>query len=267
MTLSNVITVALLLYVVLVVAVYLGQRSMIYYPDSTLGSPAGYGVPEMQEVGETTPNRLVSWYGKARDKAQPVIVLFHGNAGHIGYRGFKARTFLDAGYGVLLVGYRGYGGNAGSPSELGFYEDARIALQTLETMGITKEKIVLYGESIGTGVAVQMALEGFGQALVLEAPYSSLADVASHHYPIFPVNWLLKDRFESQEKINKIPIPKLIVHGAKDNVIPQKYGRRLFDKASNPKQWKNLERAGHNDLFDHGAGLAIIEFLQQIKGT
>ncbi|MCW9035533.1 MAG: alpha/beta hydrolase [Rhodospirillales bacterium] len=258
-TFTNIITIVFIIYIGLVAAIYFGQRSLIYYPDNNLGTPAQYGMPEMQVLGK-------SWYAPAQDETLPVIVFFHGNAGHIGHRGFKARMFLDQGYGVLLVGYRGYGGNSGSPSEKGLYEDARTALSDLSSKSIAKEQVVLYGESIGTGIAVQMALEGHGRALVLEAPYSSLEDIASQYYPIFPVSWLLKDRFDSIDKVDKISIPKLIVHGKKDEVIPQELGRRLFEKSAKPKQWNSFAKAGHNNLFEHGAGVAVLEFLKEMKG-
>ncbi len=263
MNLLGIIVALIFLYFSLMTAMYFGQRSFLYHPDTNLEAPARYGVPQMQILTDITQKGLSHWYGASSKPEYPVIVLFHGNAGHLGYRAFKARVYLEAGYGVLLVGYRGYGSNEGSPSEQGLYEDGRTALATLTSAGIDPEKIVLYGESLGSGIAVQMALEGYGKSLIVEAPYSSMADVAFHHYPIFPVSLLLKDQYNSFQKIGKIALPKLFIHGMKDRVIPIKFGKRLYSNAVMPKELHQIETAGHNDLYEHGAALIVLEFLAE----
>lgn len=263
MSIPGVAAIIVMLYLALTATVYLSQRSLLYHPDNTIGAPSDYGGDKMQALITEDPEKRVHWYGKGPHETAPVIVFFHGNAGHMGYRVFKTNFLMSQGYGVLLVGYRGYGTNSGSPTEQGLYEDARSALNTLISQGITNSQIILYGESLGTGVAVQMAAEGYGSALILEASYTDMAELAFHHYPIFPVSLLLKDRYSSIEKIGKIQMPKLFLHGERDEIIPMKFGSQLFDAAPEPKIWKNITTAGHNDLFEHGAATIIAEFLSQ----
>ena len=201
----------------------------------------------------------------------PTILYFHGNAGNIGSRIDKIFPFSKAGYGILLAGYRGYGGNAGSPSEQGLLMDGRAALAFLAAQGATSENIVLYGESLGTGVAVPMAVEAASsgaavRALVLEAPFTSVVEVASSFYPIFPVRWLLKDRFDSAAIIARIGTPVFVYHGVKDTTIPIRFGRKLYDLAVDPKESLWVKGAGHNDLFAYEADLAVLEFLQRQIG-
>ena len=253
-----------LIYVVVVAVPYLRQRKMIYFPDAALPEPAAAGVPEMAPVTLRTTDglELVAWYAPARDEA-PVVVYFHGNAGNIGGRGGKARPYLDAGFGVLLVAYRGFSGNPGEPSEAGFYHDARAALSFLDGEGVPAERIVVYGESLGSGVAVQMASERRFGAVVLEAPFTSIVDVAAAHYWYIPARYLVRDRFDSVAKIKDIGAPVLIVHGERDRIVPTRFGRALFDAAVEPKEGLFPADAGHNDLYDYGVAEAVIEFLKR----
>jgi fermentation-respiration switch protein FrsA (DUF1100 family) len=266
-TMTNFITTVLIAYGVIIAALYLFQRNLLYLPDTSVPSPAAHGVPEMRPVTVRTEDglALVGWYREAQ-KNHPTFVYFHGNAGNVGARGFKARSYLDAGFGMLLAGYRGYGGNPGKPSEEGFYSDGRAAVQFLADQGISPENIVVYGESLGSGVAIHMAYEQARKkppfaAVILEAPYTSITDVAAHHYPYVPVRWLLKDHFRSVDKVATIDAPLLAIHGEKDRTIPVKFGRGLFEVAAEPKESHWLAGAAHNDLFDHGVANIAVEFL------
>jgi len=265
LSVSGVLVAVSVFYFSLLAALFIGQRSFLYHPDTNLEAPARYGVPQFQILTDVSRENLVHWYGAPSNKDFPVIVLFHGNAGHVGYRAYKAKIFMEQGYGVLLAGYSGFGTNAGSPSEQSLYADGRSALNKLKVVGIDQKTVILYGESLGTGVVVQMALEGYGSALILEASYSSMVDVAFHHYPIFPVSLLLKDQFKSADKIGHIALPKLLIHGSQDTVIPVKYGERLYKNAAEPKQWHQIETAGHNDLYEHGAAGEILKFLKGLN--
>jgi len=176
------------------------------------------------------------------------------------------RPYLDAGWGVLLTSWRGYSGNPGHPTKQGLYADARSALAFLADNDISVEDIVLYGESLGSGVAVQIAAES-GQpfrALVLEASYTSITDIAARRFPLAPTRWLVRDRFESKAKISSIHVPVFVVHGERDEVIPVEFGRELYHAANEPKAAKFLSDAGHNDLYDHGAAGLIIDFIDNI---
>jgi len=246
---------------------FFAQRSLMYQPGHDLRAPADSGLPEMQSVRRTTPDglELQSWF-HAADAGRPVIVYFQGNAGHIGDREFKVRPFLDAGYGVMLVGYRGYGGNPGSPSEAGLYSDAETALGYLVAQGGDPRDWVLFGESLGTGIAVEMAkrLADGGTpvgAVVLEAPFSAMGDAAQSHYPWLPAKWLVRDRYRTIDKIATISAPLMIYHGDADRVVPFALGRRLFERAREPKTFTRFDGARHNDLYEHGAVDAIMAFL------
>ncbi|HSK40475.1 MAG TPA: alpha/beta hydrolase [Arenibaculum sp.] len=245
---------------------YAGQRNLLYFPHRRAVEPAAWGVPDMAPVRVRTADglSLTGWYrAPPAGRPAPVIVLFHGNAGHLGLRGFKARLFLDAGYGVLLAGYRGFAGNPGRPSEPGLHADARAVLDHLLADGIPPERLVLYGESLGTGVAVRMAAERRFAALVLEAPYTSVADVGAIRFPWAPVRLLMHDRFDSLSRIPQAEMPLLVVHGERDRIVPVHLGRRLFAAAQEPKRAVWLSHAGHNDVYDHGAGRAVLDFLKE----
>ncbi|MGZ8996730.1 MAG: alpha/beta hydrolase, partial [Rhodospirillales bacterium] len=176
--------------------------------------------------------------------------------------------YLNAGLGVLLVGYRGYGGNPGHPSEEGFYEDARAAARFIEAEGIPPDRVVLYGESLGSAVAIHLAAEQAARerpyaAVIGEGAPSSVADVAAKRYPFAPVRTLIKDRFDSQAKVGGINAPLLLLHGEDDTVVPQRFGRALYDAASEPKQVRWIDGAGHNNLTYHAIDTIVLEFLDR----
>ena len=256
-------------YVALVGGMYTFQRNLLYIPSQSVPSPAESGVPEMTVVELETADglRLMSWSQPATDD-RITIVYFHGNGGHIGYRGGKVRPYLDAGYGMLLVSYRGYGGNPGSPTEDGLYADGHAAMAFLAEQGVAPGQTVVYGESLGTGVAVQIALDQARAgtpvaAVVLEAPFTSTVDAGSNHYPWLPVRWLMKDRFDSLSKIAGIQAPLLIIHGGRDRVVPFRLGKALYAEAVAPKESLWIPDAGHNDLEAYGASEKVLEFIER----
>ncbi|TVR81801.1 MAG: alpha/beta hydrolase [Rhodospirillales bacterium] len=257
-------------YGVLVAGMSLMQRSLLYLPASDLGTtPREAGVPEMRGVVFTTEDglNLTAWHRPPTTR-DVTLVYFHGNGGHIGYRGPRVRPFLDAGYGVLLVGYRGYGGNPGRPTEDGLYADGRAALAFLNSRGFPAGRLVLYGESLGGGVAVRMAAEQARAdtpvaAVVLEAPMSSVTDVAAHHYPFLPVRWLLKDRFETVPLVAEIAAPLFVAHGTADRVVPIRFGRKIFEAAREPREAFWVEGGGHENLSALGLHDRVLDFLDR----
>ncbi|MCG8695821.1 MAG: alpha/beta hydrolase [Minwuiales bacterium] len=251
-------------YLVILCLMFAFQRSLLYLPGKTLPGPAMAGVPDMTPVTLNTADglALTAWY-KAPPPGRPVIVLFHGNAGTIAHRGFKARFLIDSGHGMLLAPYRGYGGNPGKPTEEGLYADGRAALAFLAEQGIAADQLVLFGESLGGGVAVQLATETDIAALILEAPFTSVPDVAAAHYFYLPVRPLAKDRFESIDKIGKVRAPILVFQGEDDEVVPVRFGKALFEAAPEPKQSVFLPNARHNDLYNHGAADVVLRFLRE----
>ncbi len=260
----QVVTTVVLSYAAVIGLLFLFQRRLIYVPDRTRPDPARHGVADMTPVTLTTEDglELLAWWRPPADAEAPVMTYFHGNAGHLGFRGEKVRPYLDDGWGVLLPAWRGYSGNPGRPTEQGLYADGRAALAFVAAQGVTGDRLVLYGESLGSGVAVEMALHQEHRAVALEAPFSSIADVAARMFPFAPVRMLVRDRFDSVAKIARISTPVLVVHGERDTTIPVALGRRLFDAASPPKSAYFVPRAGHNDLYDHGVARRVIDFVR-----
>lgn len=258
---------AVAVYGLFVALLFFAQRSLIYQPDRTRPLPLPSGAGDMREVGYRAADGvdIGAWY-RAPAPGRATVVYFHGNAGNIGGRGAKTAPYREHGLGVLLAGYRGYGGNAGAPDEQGLYADARAALGFLADHGVGRGDTVLYGESLGGGVAVAMAAE-WGRAgtpagaVVLEAPFTSLSDAAAAHYPFVPARWLILDRFDSLARITAIGAPLLILHGARDRTVPQRLGRALFDAAREPKQGHWLADGDHTDLYDLGAAGVVIDFI------
>ena len=219
-------------YAVFIGALGIMQKHLMYFPDPTKFVPTEWALKELQPLIVTTGKdglEITSWYSPARKPDKFTMVFFQGNAGHLGYRNYKVRPWLDAGYGVLMVGYRGFG-NPGTPSEEGLYSDARSpSINALHAKDVPDKALVFYGESMGTGVAVQMATEFEAAALILESPYTSLPDVGADRYPpLVPVRILMRDKFNSLEKIKDVHMPLLLMHGEIDQVVPIKFGKELF---------------------------------------
>lgn len=268
------------MYLLIVAMVFVFQRNLMYMPGQSVASQSDVNVPEMISVTVETDDGLAieCWVAKAAP-GKPTIVLFQGNAGALDDRAFKARIFMDDGYGVILAGYRGFGGNDGKPTEQGLYKDARAVLslfdnQSAET-GSEAIDVIFYGESLGGGVAVHLAHEIAQKrvtaahfqlrGVILEAPFTSMADAAAFHYPWLPARSLVKDRFDSIDKIQSIHTSLLIIHGRKDRTVPFEQGQKLFVKASEPKTAAWLDDAGHVDVFDFGAGEHILSWLKSLE--
>ena len=254
------------IYVALLILLFVAQRSILYVPNTQAPSVAEVGAEGVMEAVETRSAdglHLLAWYRPPPAGAAPVLVYFHGNAGHIGHRAERVRPYADAGFGVLLVEYRGYGGNPGRPTEDGLYADGRAAVDFLEKQRVAPERMVFYGESLGTAVAVQMALEYACAALVLEAPFTSVAAVAQSRYWMFPVRYLVLDKFDSLAKVGKVRCPLFVMHGEVDGVIPIRYGRQLFDAAPEPKECKWFATGTHTNFDDLGGPQAVLDFLKR----
>ncbi|MGH1376643.1 MAG: alpha/beta hydrolase [Alphaproteobacteria bacterium] len=249
------------LYCALVLFLYITQRAHLYFPNVQRPEPSAD--PEIVEVETHDDVALRAWYYAPRVEGRPVIVYFHGNAGHYGDRLYKAWDYIEDGYGVLLAEYRGYGGNEGSPSEDGLYSDGRAYIEWLyHEHDLDASDIVLYGESLGTGIATQMATEYDVKALILETPFSSMVELAQTRYFFAPVFLLLKDKYMSIDKIDDVNTPILIMHGHKDEVIPYEFARKLYDNAKEPKKFVDFPLANHNNLYEYGASQDVLEFLR-----
>lgn len=243
---------------------YAYQRDFLYFPDAQRPVATPANVPTFKEVELVTADglRLLAWYVPPPE-GRPVLLYFHGNGGHLGYRWYRLSRFAAAGYGVLMPEYRGYGGNEGQPSEAAFFADSHVAMAFLQKEGFSPDRIVVYGESLGTGVAAQVASEHEVAALVLEAPYTSITAMAARQFPFLPVSLLLKDRFDSRSRITRVRAPILIMLGERDQIVPPALGQELFAVAPEPKEFWSSPDGGHDDLFSFGADEVAIDFLQR----
>ena len=253
--------IALTAYVGLAAIVYLAQRSLMYFPDTIRTTPATAGLPEAEAVPLTASDgvHVLAWHVAPRDD-KPVILYFHGNGGSLRYRVERFRKLIADGIGLVALEYRGYGGLGGNPSEHGLIADAEAAY-AFAAARYQVAQIVLWGESLGSGVAVALAAEKPVGRVILEAPFTSAAAVASARYWYFPVRLLMKDQFRSDERIGKVTAPLLILHGVHDQIIPYAMGERLFDLANKPKHIARFLDGGHEDLDNNGALDAVGRFL------
>ena len=232
--------------------IWIGQRRMIYLPFGGTPALAEHDVPDAEAVTVRTTDGLDlgAWYLPAASAGTGItVIVFNGNAGHRGFRTPLARALAAQGIATLLLDYRGFGGNPGSPSEAGLMQDARAARAWLDTKpGVDRTRIAYFGESLGSGVAVQLAAEHPPAALILRSPYTSLADVGRLHYPFLPVSLLLRDRFSSIDTIRRVHAPVLVIAGERDSIIPASNSERLFAAANDPKRLEIIPGADHNDL-------------------
>ena len=193
------------IYILMIVGLAVFQRRFQYFPDRHLADPARAGMSGVEDLRLTANDgeTLVAWYVPAKN-GHPLILYFHGNGGALADRVPRFRSLLASGYGLLAISYRGYGGSTGSPTQKGLMEDAETAYLEARARGYDGDRIVLMGESLGTGVAIALAATHEAAALVLDSPYSSAVEVAAAHYAIFPVNWLMFDRFRSDLAIGDV---------------------------------------------------------------
>jgi uncharacterized protein len=251
-------------YAGIVVALFLGQRRLLYRPDRSRPVLGGLSELGVREITLLTADGidLLSWYRPPLG-CRPVILYCHGNGGHIGYRRAHLTRFAREGYGVLMLEYRGYGGNPGLPCEAGLCADAAAALDFLLHEGVLSKRVALYGESLGSGVAVHLAARRAVGAVILEAPFTSIAAAAQCHYPFVPCFWLVRDRFTSLSLIERVSAPKLILHGGRDHIVPIRFGHILFDRAPEPKEGWFVPEAGHGNLAAFGALDVVVAFLER----
>jgi len=260
--LKQILLIAGVIFASVLFLMYVFQRHLIYFPDRHVPDLKKFQAQDMVVVTlQTRDNiKLKSWYIPPK-KNKPIVLYLHGNAGHIGYRMPLAREFIKSGLGLFLLEYRGYGGNNGSPTEKGFYEDSETALNYLVQQGVKPSKIALFGESLGTGVATKLASQHQFCALILQSPFTSLTSVSQYHYPWFILKpW---DQFNSLERIKKIHAPLLILHGTKDRIVPYAQALTLFQEANKPKKMSTIENYDHNNLWNSkGFSDEIIHFIK-----
>jgi fermentation-respiration switch protein FrsA (DUF1100 family) len=254
------------LYAVIVAGAVVIQRKLMYFPARDRVSPLAAGLSHVveREIATADGHRVLAWWGKAAP-GQPTLLYFHGNAGSLATRAERIRKYMEFGRGVFMMTYRGYGGSSGVPSERANVADALAAYDELVGLGVAPRDIVVYGESLGSGVAVQVAAQRPVGGVILDAPYTSVVDLAAMIYPFLPVRWLLVDRYETTKHLAKVDAPLLVVHGARDTVIPAQMGRAVHAQAREPKELVLLANAGHSDHYLHGSFDAINAWIDRTR--
>ncbi len=246
------------------------ERHFIYFPERRLAAtPAEIGLEfEDLHFRAADGTKLRGWLVPGRGEI--ALLWFHGNAGNIGDRvDLLGELHRELGLTIFIIDYRGYGESEGTPSESGLYLDAEAALAELtQRLGMAADQIALFGQSLGTAVAVELAYRHPPAGLILEAPFTSVRDMAKRHYPWLPVRSLLRTRFDSLSKIADVSAPVLIIHGEDDETVPVEMGERLFSAAREPKRLLTIPRAGHTDahLIGHSEYFAAIrEFVAELE--
>jgi uncharacterized protein len=248
-------------------ALFLAQRSFLFpIPQVARTTPSAAGFPAVEEHVLTTDDgeKVIVWH-LAPKPGHPVVLYFHGNGDFLaGFFG-RFRDVSTDGTGIVAVSYRGYAGSSGHPSEQGLLRDASAA-HAFTTARYSAGRIVVWGFSLGSGVAVALAAEQPVGRLILEAPFTSIAEVAASVFPIFPVRLVMRDPFHSDQRIGRVKVPLLFMHGARDPTIPIGFGERLFALANEPKQFVRFPEGGHNDLDAYGATATVRQFIGAAKG-
>ena len=257
--------VAASIYLGVLATLFLMQREMLYPLSTARVDPVAAGLPAAREIEipQQDGSFVVAWQVPPRN-GKPTILYFHGNGGSLQHRVYRFIDLTLEGYGLLALSYPGYGGSQGSPSEDSIMAAAFLAYDQLRTEGVQPNDIVVYGNSLGSGVAVQLAAQRPVGGLILEAAYTSAVEVAQDSVPIFPVWWLMKDKFRSDLWVGKISAPTLMIHGRRDQVVPIEYGEKLSNMIRTLTRFVSIDNAGHDNLWEFGAGQEIAKFLSEV---
>ena len=241
-------------YIVVIIFVYFYQRNLLYHPSENnyQNDTIQFNHQEIF-IKVNDEIKLKSWIINKDLKNFKTLVFFHGNAGDLSNRIYKLNELDKLNINILLISWRGFSGNEGYPTEKNLYEDAEAAIKWLNKKKVSNSQIILYGESLGTGVAVEIASKNNFNSIILESPFTSIENSAKIYYPYLPVSFLLKDRYDSISKIKKINSPILVMHGRKDDIVPFFMGKKLFEKANSPKD------SYFTDIDDH-----MMEFNSQL---
>lgn len=258
------------IYLLLTATIYVFQRRLMYNPNMHVNTPHRDKSPELEKVTIQTKDglKLISYYKAPKTtedgELYPTVLYMHGNTGPATDAAHKLIPVAEAGYGILLLEYRGYGSNAGKPTEKGLIADAEAALHHIHLKQGKQAKVIYYGMSMGTGVANGLAEIRPPAGLIQECGFTSMADAAQIHYPIFPVKHLVKDSFDSEKRISSLNSPLLVLHGEKDRTVPVEQGKKIFETASSTdKTLKLYPQAGHVNLYDFGASEDIVSWLNE----
>jgi len=256
----------ILVYLLVTLGLYIFQRSLLYHPMENNYSGDKLTV-KIEKVKITTEDNidLLAWYHKKDSTKYKTILYLHGNAGSLENRIHKINHFNEMNINFLLLSWRGFNGNEGKPTERGLYEDARSAIKWLIKKGVIQENIIIYGESLGTGVAIEVAQNKDFAGIILESPFTSMIAAGKSKYPIFPIKLLLKDKYESDKKIKNIVSPILVMHGEVDEIVPFWMGEKIFQLANEPKYSYFSKHDDHMMNFDYELINSINKFIKSLN--
>jgi len=256
---------ALTTYLIILTYVYLFQRNLLYHPlnNDYQGDEINFDYNEIF-IQNNEDIKLKAWLHEKDLINKKTIIFFHGNAGNLKNRNYKLNELSKLDINFLIIAYRGFSGNQGKPSEQGLYEDARSALDWLKIKGVKEKNLILYGESLGTAVAIETAQSKDLAGIILESPFTSMVELAQKYYPFLPVKFLLKDRYETIKKLPNINSPLLVLHGKLDNIVPFSMGKKLFDEANEPKFKYFINNDDHMVRYDQKLLNEIKKFISDI---
>ena len=241
----------IVIYVSVLVILFIFQRNLMYHPSENnyFGDKLEVNI-EKVNIKTSDNLSLLGWFHKKNLNKFKTIVYFHGNAGTLENRIHKLNHFKDMEVNFLIIAWRGFNGNKGKPTEEGLYIDGLSAVNWIVDQGVKEEDIILYGESLGTGIATEIAQHKSFAGIILETPFTSMINAAKEFYPYIPVNLLIKDRFENFKKIKNINSPILIMHGEKDTIVPFKMGKKMHQLANDPKYFYSTKHDDHMMVYD-----------------
>ena len=256
----------LLIYMSVLIVLFIFQRNLMYHPDENnyFGDKLEVEIEEVK-IKTFDDINLLGWFHKKDLKKFKTIIYFHGNAGTLENRIHKLNHFKDMDVNFLIIAWRGFSGNNGKPSEKGLYIDGNSAIEWLKNLGLTESDIVIYGESLGTGVATEIAQSNNYAGLVLETPFTSMIDAAKNFYPYIPVSLLLKDKYDNQNKIKNINTPVLVMHGEVDQIVPFRMGKKIYEIANQPKYSHFTKFDDHMMEYDEKLLFALKTFINSLN--
>ena len=262
----QIILIIFLVYFFIFIFLYFYQRNLLYHPNENNYSGDQISV-DIKKVKILTSDKieLIGWYHEKNIKNLKTLLFFHGNAGSLENRIHKLNHFKEMDINFLIIAWRGFSGNKGKPSEKGLYDDGQSAINWLKNNGLDEKNLILYGESLGTGVATHLAQNKNFAGIILETPFTSMIDAAKTFYPYIPVKLLLKDKFENQKKIKNINLPILIMHGEVDQIVPFSMGKKIYEIANEPKYSHFTKYDNHMMEYDEKLILALKSFLKSLN--
>jgi len=254
------------IYFIILISTYIFQRNLLYHPteNNYSGDKIIVSVEKLR-IKTKDGIELLSWYHNKDINKYKTIIFLHGNAGTLENRIHKINHFKNMKVNFLLVAWRGFSGNKGQPTEEGLYEDARSAVNWLKSKGAKENNIIVYGESLGTGVATEIAQNKKFAGIILESPFTSMIDAGKDKYPYLPVRLLLKDKYESNKKIKNINIPILIMHGKVDNIVPFFMGKKMYELANQPKYYYFSEYDDHMMEYNEKLLKTLRDFISSLN--